>query len=323
MKDIVILGSGPAGLTAALYNARANLEPLVIEGDEPGGQLTLTTDVENYPGFPDGIQGPELMDDMKEQAGRFGTDYRDGIARDVKLESDPKEVILANETVQTRSLIVATGASAKWLGLESEEQYQGNGVSSCATCDGFFFQDQEVLVIGGGDTAMEEALFLTKFASRVRVLHRRDELRASKIMAQRAHDNDKIEFLWNTELIEVLGNGDHVTGARIVQHPQGHPKEKLQQNDSEVEESTLDCDGIFLGIGHSPNTDFLEGDLAMDDEGYIETHDDVRTSVEGVFAAGDVYDKRYRQAVTAAGSGCKAAMEAEEYINRLKLDESK
>ncbi len=321
MRDVIILGTGPAGLTAALYTSRANLEPLVVEGDEPGGQLTLTTDVENYPGFPDGIQGPDLMDNMKDQAARFGTEYVDGIATDVRADDRPIEIDVSGTTYETKSLIVATGASAKWLGLDSEEKYQGQGVSSCATCDGFFFQDQEVLVIGGGDTAMEEALFLTKFARRVRVLHRRDELRASDIMARRAFDNEKIEFLWNTELIEVLGDDDQVTGARAIYHPEGKPKQK-RADGIEVEESTLDCDGIFLGIGHKPNTGFLKGTVDMDDEGYILTRNDVHTNVEGIFAAGDVYDKRYRQAVTAAGSGCKAAMEAEEYLNELELRET-
>ncbi len=320
VRNVIILGSGSAGLTAALYNARADLEPLVIEGEQPGGQLTITTDVENYPGFPEGIQGPELMDRKKEQAARFGTEFVPGNATAVDLESRPFTVEVAGETYRTKSLIAATGASAKWLGLESEERYRGSGVSACATCDGFFFQDDEVLVIGGGDTAMEEALFLTKFAERVRILHRRDELRASRIMAERARQNDTIEFLWNTELVEVLGDGEAVTGARVVQHPEGHPKEKWEQGDADVTERTLDCEGIFLGIGHKPNTELFEEQLAMDETGYLRTKDEVFTDVEGVFAAGDVQDQRYRQAVTAAGSGCKAAMEAEEYLNELALD---
>lgn len=319
VRNVIILGSGSAGLTAALYNSRADLDPLVIEGEQPGGQLTITTDVENYPGFPEGIQGPELMDRKKEQAARFGTDFVPGNATAVDLESRPFTVEAAGDTYRTRSLIVATGASAKWLGLESEERYRGSGVSACATCDGFFFQDDEVLVIGGGDTAMEEALFLTKFAKRVRILHRRDELRASEIMANRARDNDTIEFLWNTELVEVLGDGEAVTGARVVEHPEGHPKEKWEQGDPDVTERTLDCQGVFLGIGHKPNTELFEGELAMDETGYLRTEDEVFTDVEGVFAAGDVQDQRYRQAVTAAGSGCKAAMEAEEYLNELAL----
>jgi thioredoxin reductase (NADPH) len=322
VRDVIILGSGSAGLTAAIYASRADMNPLVVEGNQPGGQLTITTDVENYPGFPEGIEGPELMDLKKEQAARFGTDFVTGNATDVNLEKRPYEITVRNgETHRCHSLIVATGASAKWLGLDSEEEYRGKGVSACATCDGFFHQDEEVLVIGGGDTAMEESLFLTKYASRVRILHRRDELRASDIMANRALENDTIEFLWNTELVEILGDGEEVTGARIVQHPDGHPKEKWQEDNAEAEESTLDCSGVFLGIGHTPNTQFLEGQLKMDDEGYLITSDEVFTEKEGIFAAGDVQDKRYRQAVTAAGSGCKAAMEAEDYVERIQREQ--
>lgn len=321
IRNLIIFGSGSAGLTAAIYASRADLDPLVVEGDQPGGQLTITTDVENYPGFPEGVEGPELMDLKKEQAQRFGTDFVPGNATAVDLSTRPYEVeVREEEKFRARSLIIATGASAKWLGLESEEKYKGKGVSSCATCDGFFHQDEEVLVVGGGDTAMEEALFLTKFATRVRILHRRDELRASEIMAQRTKKNDKIEFLWNTELIEVLGNGNEVTGARIVQHPEGHPKEKWKNDNPEVKEETLDCTGIFLGIGHTPNTEIFEGQLDLDDQGYIQTDKEVFTNREGVFAAGDVHDKRYRQAVTAAGSGCKAAMEAEEYLSKLDMN---
>lgn len=324
IRDVIILGSGSAGLTAAIYASRADLNPLVVEGSQPGGQLTITTDVENYPGFPEGIEGPELMDLKKEQAARFGTDFVTGNATNVNLEERPYEVTVQNEqTYRCHSLIVATGASAKWLGLESEEEYRGKGVSACATCDGFFHQDEEVLVIGGGDTAMEEALFLTKYASRVRILHRRDELRASDIMADRALENEKIEFLWNTELLEILGDDEEVTGARIVQHPEGHPKEKWEEGNSEVEESTLDCSGVFLGIGHTPNTQFLEDQLELDDDGYLITSDEVFTEKEGVFAAGDVQDKRYRQAVTAAGSGCKAAMEAEDHVERIQREQRK
>jgi thioredoxin reductase (NADPH) len=324
VRDVIILGSGSAGLTAAIYASRADLNPLVVEGSQPGGQLTITTDVENYPGFPDGIEGPELMDLKKEQAARFGTEFVTGNATDVNLANQPYEIVVQDEdTYRCHSLIVATGASARWLGLDSEEKYRGKGVSACATCDGFFHQDEEVLVIGGGDTAMEEALFLTKYASRVRILHRREELRASDIMAERAMENDKIEFLWNTELLEVLGDGEEVTGARIVQHPDGHPKEKWEEGNSEVEESRLDCSGIFLGIGHTPNTGFLEGKLEMDDDGYLETSDEVFTEKDGVFAAGDVQDKRYRQAVTAAGSGCKAAMEAEDHVEQIQREQRK
>ena len=323
VRNVIIIGSGCAGLTAGLYNARADLEPLLFEGEQPGGQLTITTDVENYPGFPEGIQGPELMDRMKQQAERFGTEIRSENVTDVDFSRHPFRVYVNEQEYRGRTIISATGASAKWLGLESEEYYTGKGVSSCATCDGFFFKDQEVLVIGGGDTAMEEALFLTKFASRVRILHRREELRASEIMADRARANDKIEFLWNTELIEVLGDGDQVTGARIVQHTDGHPKQKWQNDQPGVVEKELDCQGIFLGIGHEPNTDIFQSELQLDDEGYIITQDDVFTSVEGVFAAGDVFDTRYRQAVTAAGTGCQAAMEAERYLEEKAAEQRK
>lgn len=322
MNDIIILGTGSAGLTAAIYAGRADFDPLVVEGHEPGGQLTLTTDVDNFPGFPEGVQGPELMERQKQQARRFGARFESGDATDVILGERPFQVtVRGEESFACRALIVATGASAKWLGLDSEEKYRGSGVSSCATCDGFFHKDESVLVIGGGDTAMEEALFLTKHASDVRVLHRRSELRASAILADRAKDHDKIDFLYNTELVEVLGDGEQVTGGRVVEHPVGHPKEKWQNDPSEVRERTLDCTGIFLGIGHEPNTDFLQGSIDMDDGGYIQTHNDVRTSVEGVFAAGDVKDKQYRQAVTAAGSGCRAAMQAEQYLNRQDTKE--
>jgi len=260
---------------------------------------------------------------MKEQAGRFGTEFISRNVTDVDFSSRPFHVSTQEDSHRAKSVIISTGASAKWLGLESEEFYRGNGVSACATCDGFFFQDQEVLVIGGGDTAMEEALFLTKFASRVRILHRRDELRASEIMAKRAHDNEKIEFLWNTELLEVLGDGEQVTGADIVYHPEGHPKDKWQNDNPEVQREQLDCEGIFLGIGHKPNTEIFEGELELDDEGYLITNHEVFTSVEGVFAAGDVYDKRYRQAVTAAGSGCKAAMEAESFLEEKAMEQNR
>lgn len=320
-REVIIIGSGCAGLTAALYNARADLNPLLFEGEQPGGQLTITTDVENYPGFPDGIQGPELMDRMKEQAGKFGTEFIAENVTDVDFSERPYAIYAGDDEYRAKAVIAATGASAKWLGLESEEYYTGNGVSSCATCDGFFFQDQEVLVIGGGDTAMEEALFLTKFASRVRILHRRDSLRASDIMAQRARENDTIEFLWNTELVEVLGDGEQVTGAKIVRHPDGHPKEKWENDNPDVDVDELDCEGIFLGIGHKPNTDIFEGELNLDDDGYIVTENGVHTGVEGVYAAGDVFDKQYRQAVTAAGTGCQAAMEAERFLEEKALEE--
>jgi len=301
-QKVIILGSGPAGLTAALYAARANLHPLVIEGAEAGGQLVLTTLVENYPGFPDGLQGPDLIQVMRQQAERFGAKYLKGDATAVDLGRSPITVTVEQEVLETKALIVATGASAILLGLESERRLLGHGVSTCATCDGFFFKDQQVAVVGGGDSAMEEATFLTKFATKVTVIHRRDTLRASKIMQDRAFKNPKIEFLWNRTVEEILDpEQGKVTGIRT------------RVNGSATSE-TLPCDGVFIAIGHSPNTRLFAGQLEMNSRGYIATHGGTKTSVLGVFAAGDVQDHVYRQAITAAGSGCMAAMDAERYL---------
>ena len=309
MEDITILGTGIAGLTAAIYNARADLNPLVISGPEDGGQLTLTTDVENYPGFPDGVQGPDLMDDCKEQAKKFGARFKTDIATDFEEKEDYYILHLqSGETVETKAVIVATGASARWLELDSEEQFKGKGVSTCATCDGFFYKDKEVLVVGGGDSAMEESTFLTKFANKVTVVHRREELRASEIMQKRFFNNDKTDILWNTEVIEYLGDENGLTGVKLINNETGETWEK-------------DVDGVFLAIGHEPNTGIFEDHLDLDEKGYIKADPEtMETNLEGVFAAGDVQDHRYRQAVTAAGSGCKASMEAEDYIAEKELD---
>lgn len=301
MRDVIILGSGPAGLTAALYTARADLNPLVVEGYQPGGQLTLTTMVENFPGFPDGIMGPDLMAAMKQQAGRFGAEFVSGQATAVDLSGQPLKVTVDEKTTyETRALIIATGASAKMLGLPKERSLIGRGVSTCATCDGFFFRDRRLAVVGGGDTAMEEALFLTKFASSVTVIHRRDTLRASKIMQQRAMANEKISFIWDTVVVDVLGE-DKVTGLRL-------------RNVKTGEESTFECDGLFVAIGHQPNTEIFKGQLELDEAGYIKVRERTRTNIPGVFVAGDVHDYMYRQAVTAAGSGCMAAMDCERWL---------
>ncbi len=302
VRDTVILGSGCAGLTAAIYSGRANLKPLVLEGHEPGGQLSITTLVENFPGWPEGIQGPELIENMKKQAIRFGAEFRMAHLVSADLSKRPFALNLGNDTVLTRTLIIASGASARWLGLPSEEALIGHGVSSCATCDGFFFSGKEVAVVGGGDSAMEEALFLTRFATKVTLLHRSNTWRASHIMLERARNNSKIEFLPDVTVEEVLGvEQKEVTGVRL--------KHRLTS-----EESVLRIDGLFLGIGHEPNAKAFAGQIDMDNDGYIVTHDFVHTRVEGVFACGDVQDRRYRQAITAAGSGCAAALEVEKYL---------
>ncbi len=302
VRDVIIIGSGPAGLTAAVYTARANLHPIVIEGVGAGGQLMLTTDVENYPGFPDGILGPELMLKFREQAQRFGTEFLTADVDRVDFSERPFGVWVGNTELRAQSVIISTGAKARMLGLPSEDRLLGHGVSTCATCDGFFFRQKPLAIVGGGDSAIEEALFLTKFATSVTVIHRRDELRASKIMQDRAFANDKIEFLWNSVVDDVVGDSK---------------VESLVLRDTETgETSSLEVDGLFVAIGHDPNTALFVGQLEMDADGYLVTDaDSTRTTVEGVFAAGDVQDHVYRQAITAAGSGCMAAMEAERWLS--------
>ncbi len=307
IRDTVILGSGCAGLTAALYTARAGLKPLVLEGHEPGGQLSITSLVENFPGWPDGIQGPELIENMKKQAARFGAEYRLAHLVSVEVGAHPIRLHASAGEIHTRTLIVASGASARWLGLPSEQALIGHGVSSCATCDGFFFRDKDIAVVGGGDSAMEEAMFLTRFASKVTLLHRRDAFRASKIMLERAMAHPKIELRTNTVVEEVLGVDEkEVKGLRLRDVKSG-------------ERGELAVSGLFLGIGHEPNTKMFAGQIDLDEDGYIRTANNVFTTrngaiVPGVFACGDVQDRRYRQAITAAGSGCMAALEAEKYL---------
>jgi len=303
MRNMVIIGSGPAGLTAAIYAARANLSPLLIEGKEPGGQLTLTTLVENYPGFPEGIMGPQLMEDMREQAKRFGTEIVNGYVHAVKLTQKPFRVYYGDQEIETKTVVISTGSSAKLIGLEAELKLMGHGVSTCATCDGFFFRGKEIAVVGGGDSAMEEATFLTKFATKVSLIHRRDTLRASKIMQDRALANDKIKFIWNTIIEDVEGTRDTgVTGLKL-------------RNLKIQELSQIKLDGLFVAIGHNPNTEIFKGQITLDDRGYIITQpNSTRTNIPGVFACGDVQDPVFRQAISAAGTGCMAAIEAERWL---------
>ncbi|MBZ5671088.1 MAG: thioredoxin-disulfide reductase [Acidobacteriia bacterium] len=302
MRNVVIIGSGCAGLTAAIYAARANLKPLVIRGAEAGGQLTLTTLVENFPGFPQGVQGPELIELMQKQASEFGAEFREGHVTRADLSQRPFVLEVGKERIETRTLIVASGASAKLLGLESERRLLGHGVSTCATCDGYFFRGKEVAVVGGGDTTAEDALFLTRYATQVNVVHRRDQLRASKIMQDRLFRNEKIKFIWNSVVEDILdAQKREVTGIKL-------------RNVKTREETLKAVDGVFIGIGHEPNTGLFRGQLEMDDLGYLITREGSKTNVPGVFAAGDVKDRVYRQAITAAGSGCMAAMEAERFL---------
>jgi len=304
VKNVIIIGSGPAGLTAAIYTARADLEPTVFEGNQPGGQLTITTGVENYPGFPEGVLGPDMMDLFRKQAQKFGAEAYFKHVTKVDFSERPFKVWIGDDLYRSKAIIIATGASAKTLGLEKESELMGYGVSACATCDGFFYKDKEVIVIGGGDSAMEEGTYLTKFAKKVYIVHRRDELRASKIMQDRAMANDKIEFTWNTEVVDLIGDRDNggLTGVKL-----------LNNETDEIYEKEID--GLFYAIGHQPNTDIFEGQLEMNEKGYVVTDaKNTYTSVDGVFACGDVQDSVYRQAITAAGSGCKAAIDAERWI---------
>ena len=304
-REVTIIGSGPAGLTAALYAARANLHPLVIEGTDAGGQLMLTTMVENYPGYRDGVMGPDLIATLREQAQRFGAEIVTGHVKRVDLGSTPFTVETSDDEIATGALVIATGASAKLLGLESELALMGHGVSTCATCDGYFFRDKPIAVVGGGDSALEEAIFLTKFASKVTVVHRRDQLRASKIMQDKAKANPKIEFLWNSVISDVRDVSKGLVDAIVI--------DNLKTGDSLV----LEVEGVFVAIGHTPNTSLFEGQLEMNDTGYLVTSSGTRTAVPGVFACGDVQDHVYRQAITAAGSGCMAAIDAERYLESL------
>ncbi|MCT1450274.1 thioredoxin-disulfide reductase [Corynebacterium sp. p3-SID1194] len=303
--DVIVVGSGPAGYTAALYTARADLKPLVFEGYEFGGELMNTTEVENFPGFQNGIQGPDLMTEMRAQAERFGADLRADQVDSVELDGDIKKVHVGDEVFHARAVILATGAAPRHLGIPGEQELTGRGVSTCATCDGFFFKDQHIAVVGGGDSAMEEATFLTRFGSKVTIIHRREEFRASQIMLDRAKENDKIEFLTNAVVEEVLEDGGRVAGLRIKDTQTG-------------QESTLDATAMFVAIGHDPRSGFLDGQVATDAEGYVTVeHPTTKTSLPGVFAAGDLVDNYYRQAITAAGSGCRAAIDAEHYLEAL------
>ena len=306
MENVIILGNGIAGATAAIYTGRANLKPVVFSGPEHGGQLSLTTDVENFPGFPESITGPELVEKAKQQAEKFGATFKTGIATKYEHKGKHHEITIDNkDVIKTKVIIVATGASARWLGIPSEQKFKGKGVSSCATCDGYFYKGKEVLVVGGGDSAMEEANFLTKFANKVTVVHRRDELRASKIMQDRAKKNPKIFWQWNKEVHEIVGDNSGVTGVKLKDTQTG-------------EISEMKTDGVFLTLGHVPNTTIFKGVLNLDDKGYIKADRFMNTNIPGLFAAGDVQDVKYRQAITAAGSGCQAAIEAEKYIESLE-----
>jgi thioredoxin reductase (NADPH) len=308
VEDLIIIGSGPAGLTAALYTAREDFKPLVITGVNAGGQLLLTTTVENFPAFPDGVYGSELVDLMRKQAEKFGSRFVAEDVMSVDFSSKPFKVKTSSAEYQAKSVIVATGASAKWLGIPSEQRFIGKGVSSCATCDAPFFKNKNVVVVGGGDTAMEDSIFLTKFTNSVTIIHRRDAFRASKIMQERALSNPKIKVIWDSAIDEVLGDSK-VTSIKIKNLKTGETQQ-------------MNIDGVFVAIGYQPNTKYLAGSLALDDQGYIITKDEVRTDIEGVFVAGDVADKKYRQAITAAGSGAKAALEAREYLQKLEYSES-
>ncbi|MEI7694557.1 MAG: thioredoxin-disulfide reductase [Chlorobium sp.] len=307
VHDLIIMGTGPAGYTAAIYSGRANFKPLLIEGFQPGGQLMITTEIENFPGFPEGIRGPELMAKMRDQAAKFGAEFVGGSVTDVDLSRSPFCIMLEDgREFLTHTLIVATGANAKWLGIESENRYRGKGVSACATCDGFFFRDSKVFVVGGGDTAMEEALFLTKFASEVVLVHRREAFRASKIMTLRTKRNPKISMMLNEVVDEILGDGQKVTAIRLKNVVTGQFSEHS-------------CDGVFLAIGHAPNSGLFKDQLDLDDYGYIKTKKfSTETNVPGVFACGDVQDTSYRQAVTAVGTGCMAAVDAERFLESIR-----
>jgi thioredoxin reductase (NADPH) len=309
IRKVIIIGSGPAGLTSAIYASRANLEPLVFEGSQPGGQLTITTEVENYPGFPDGIQGPELMDNLRKQAHRFGAETHFAHVDKVDLSQKPYKVHVGNDTYETHTIIIATGASARLMGLESESKLMGFGVSACATCDGFFYKGKEIIVVGGGDSALEEAIYLTRFASKVTLVHRRDELRGSRIMQQRVFDHPKIDVKWNSVVDEYLG--DPMAGGLVG----------VNLKDTKTGEITkFDCDGAFVAIGHKPNSSLVDDVLELDSTGFIITQPGTSiTSVSGVFAAGDIQDSKYMQAITAAGSGCQAALDAERYIEEKEL----
>ncbi len=302
----IIIGSGPAGLTAAIYAARANLNPIVFEGNQPGGQLTITTDVENYPGFPDGVLGPDMIDLFRKQAQKFGAECFYKHVSKVDFSSSPFKVYVQDEEYLAESVIISTGASARMLGLEAEKELVGYGISTCATCDGYFFKDKEIVVVGGGDSAMEEASFLTKFASKVTLIHRREDFRASKIMIDRVLDNSKIEIIKNAVVTDILGSQEDGVSSIIL------------KDTTDGEERNFDCDGVFYGIGHKPNTDQFKGIINLDDQGYIITNPgSTLTNVAGVFACGDVQDSHYRQAITAAGSGCMAAIDAEKYLENL------